>query len=66
MYRQIYLLKIFFKGPTPMPEDEKMNTTVESTTSSQDVIEKRPETDFHFFSDSEVTKYVIYIFHLHY
>lgn len=43
-----------------MAEDEK-NAAVESMTSSQDAIEKRPETDFHFFSDSEVTKYVIYI-----
>ncbi|XP_018358105.1 PREDICTED: phosphatidate phosphatase LPIN1 isoform X3 [Trachymyrmex cornetzi] len=44
-----------FKGPPPMAEEEK-NTVAESATSSQDVIEKRPETDFHFFSDSEVTK----------
>ncbi|EGI61889.1 Lipin-2 [Acromyrmex echinatior] len=44
-----------FKGPPPMAEEE-INTIPESVTSSQDVIEKRPETDFHFFSDSEVTK----------
>lgn len=42
-----------------MAEDEKKNAAVESATTSQDAIEKRPETDFHFFSDSEVTKYVI-------
>jgi len=42
--------------------EEETNTVAESATYSQDVIEKRPETDFHFFSDSEVTKYVIYIF----
>lgn len=44
-----------------MMEDEK-NPAVETVTSSQDVVETRPETDFHFFSDSEVTKYVIDIF----
>lgn len=33
----------------------------ESTT-SQDIIEKRPEIDFHFFSDTEVTKYIYMIF----
>lgn len=49
------LLKIF-KGPVPIAEDEK-NAVTEST-SSQDAVEKRPETDFHFFSDSEVTKYI--------
>lgn len=49
-----------------MAEDEKKNVTAESATSSQDAIEKRPETDFHFFSDSEVTKYVIYTSCLHY
>ncbi|XP_018352444.1 PREDICTED: phosphatidate phosphatase LPIN2 isoform X2 [Trachymyrmex septentrionalis] len=42
-------------GPPPMTEEET-NTVPESATSSQDIIEKRPETDFHFFSDSEVTK----------
>ncbi|KAG5344903.1 LPIN2 phosphatase, partial [Acromyrmex heyeri] len=46
-----------FKGPPPMAEEET-NTIAESATSSQDVIEKRPETDFHFFSDSEVTKLI--------
>ncbi|EFN72047.1 Lipin-2 [Camponotus floridanus] len=44
-----------FKGPTPVAEVEK-NNTVESMICSQDAIEKRPETDFHFFSDSEITK----------
>ncbi|KAL0109040.1 hypothetical protein PUN28_014260 [Cardiocondyla obscurior] len=39
-------------GPNPITEDEK--NAVESVTTSQDEI--RPETDFHFFSDSEVTK----------
>ncbi|XP_012541918.1 phosphatidate phosphatase LPIN2 isoform X2 [Monomorium pharaonis] len=39
----------------PILEDEKKNVIAELLTSSQD-IEKRPETDFHFFSDSEVTK----------
>ncbi|XP_020293428.1 phosphatidate phosphatase LPIN3 isoform X2 [Pseudomyrmex gracilis] len=42
-------------GPTPIAEVEKKNTIAESVTSSQD-IENRPETDFHFFSDSEITK----------
>ncbi|XP_039306258.1 phosphatidate phosphatase LPIN2 isoform X2 [Solenopsis invicta] len=42
-------------GPTPLVEEEKKNAALESLT-SQDIIEKRPETDFHFFSDSEVTK----------
>ncbi|XP_011635241.1 phosphatidate phosphatase LPIN2 isoform X2 [Pogonomyrmex barbatus] len=43
-------------GPTPIAEDEMKNIAAESATSPQDAIEKRPETDFHFFSDSEVTK----------
>ncbi|XP_029168065.1 phosphatidate phosphatase LPIN1 isoform X2 [Nylanderia fulva] len=43
-------------GPTPVTEIEKKNIVAESITCSQDAIEKRPETDFHFFSDSEVTK----------
>jgi len=43
-----------------MAEDEK-NAAMELMTSSQEAVEQRPETDFHFFSDSEVTKYVIYI-----
>lgn len=38
-------------------ELEKKNTA--EMPSSQNTLEKRPETDFHFFSDSEVTKYVI-------
>lgn len=59
--RRTYSLKIF-QGPAPIAEDEKKNA--ESMT-SQDNAEKRPETDFHFFSDSEVTKYVIYISCLH-
>ncbi|KAL6419991.1 hypothetical protein ACFW04_008230 [Cataglyphis niger] len=42
-------------GPTPVTEIEKKND-VEPITYSQDIVEKRPETDFHFFSDSEVTK----------
>jgi len=52
-------LKIF-KGPTPVAEVEK-NNTVEPMICSQDAVEKRPETDFHFFSDSEITKYVIFV-----
>lgn len=28
----------------------------ESVTSTQETTDKRPETDFHFFSDTEVTK----------
>lgn len=48
-----------------MAEDEK-NVVAESAATSQDVVETRPETDFHFFSDSEITKYVIYTFCLHY
>ncbi|XP_012217991.1 phosphatidate phosphatase LPIN3 isoform X2 [Linepithema humile] len=43
-------------GPSPIIEVERKNAAAEPLTSSQDVIEKRPETDFHFFSDSEVTK----------
>jgi len=45
-----------------MAEDEKKNASMELVTSSQEAVEERPETDFHFFSDSEVTKYVIYIY----
>ncbi|EZA58410.1 Phosphatidate phosphatase LPIN2 [Ooceraea biroi] len=43
-------------GITPVIEIEKKNSIVEHVPSSQDMLEKRPETDFHFFSDSEVTK----------
>jgi len=56
----IYLLK----GITPVIEVEKKNSIAELVPFSEDTLEndyaeKRPETDFHFFSDSEVTKYVI-------
>lgn len=47
------------KGPAPVVEVEKKTAAAEPLTSSQDIIDKRPETDFHFFSDSEVTKYVL-------
>ncbi|XP_011691152.1 PREDICTED: phosphatidate phosphatase LPIN2 isoform X4 [Wasmannia auropunctata] len=43
-------------GPAPTTEDDKKTAAAESMTSPQDVVETRPETDFHFFSDSEVTK----------
>lgn len=49
------------KGPTSVTEVEKKNAAADMTTSAQDIVEKRPETDFHFFSDTEVTKYVICI-----
>lgn len=41
-------------GVSPIMELEKKNTA--EMPSSQNTLEKRPETDFHFFSDSEVTK----------
>ncbi|XP_076247432.1 phosphatidate phosphatase LPIN [Calliopsis andreniformis] len=44
-----------FKGPSPVAELEKTKSYAESMTSMQET-EKRPETDFHFFSDTEVTK----------
>lgn len=45
------------KGPSPVPEMEKKNTPpAEPATSIQEPPETRPETDFHFFSDTEVTK----------
>lgn len=47
------------KGVTPVTEDEKKSIAAEITASTQDTVDQRPETDFHFFSDTEVTKYVI-------
>ncbi|XP_032679926.1 phosphatidate phosphatase LPIN2 isoform X2 [Odontomachus brunneus] len=44
------------KSPTPVTEDEKKSASVEMSISPQDTVEIRPETDFHFFSDTEVTK----------
>lgn len=46
------------KGPSPVAELEKNNISAETATSVQEPSETRPETDFHFFSDTEVTKYV--------
>lgn len=44
------------KGPSPVAELEKKNASDELVVSMQETVEKRPETDFHFFSDTEVTK----------
>ncbi|XP_078039608.1 phosphatidate phosphatase LPIN isoform X1 [Augochlora pura] len=44
------------KGPSPVVEMEKKNATIEHAASMQEPSESRPETDFHFFSDTEVTK----------
>ncbi|XP_017764760.1 PREDICTED: phosphatidate phosphatase LPIN3 isoform X2 [Eufriesea mexicana] len=41
------------KDSNPVTELEKKN---ESLVSTQETVEKRPEADFHFFSDTEVTK----------
>ncbi|XP_076639284.1 phosphatidate phosphatase LPIN [Colletes latitarsis] len=49
------LSESMLKGPNPTTELEK-NDSVEPMTSVQETTEKRPETDFHFFSDTEVTK----------
>ncbi|XP_015438597.1 PREDICTED: phosphatidate phosphatase LPIN1 isoform X2 [Dufourea novaeangliae] len=43
-------------GPSPVAEIENMNASAEPVVSVQESCEKRPETDFHFFSDTEVTK----------
>ncbi|XP_011141713.1 phosphatidate phosphatase LPIN3 isoform X3 [Harpegnathos saltator] len=43
------------KGPTSVTEVE-MKSIAEITPPPQDTIEQRPDTDFHFFSDTEVTK----------
>ncbi|KAG7199497.1 hypothetical protein KM043_014116 [Ampulex compressa] len=43
-------------GPSPVLEEEKRIVCIDLGKSVQEVIEKRPETDFHFFSDTEVTK----------
>ncbi|XP_053978664.1 phosphatidate phosphatase LPIN3 isoform X2 [Hylaeus volcanicus] len=40
----------------PNPVTELKNTSAETMTSVQETADKRPETDFHFFSDTEVTK----------
>lgn len=53
----MYLLKML-KSPTPVTEEEKKSASAEMSTSPE-TVEIRPETDFHFFSDTEVTKYVI-------
>ncbi|XP_031847778.1 phosphatidate phosphatase LPIN isoform X2 [Nomia melanderi] len=44
------------KGPSPVAELEKKNASAEPAPSMQEPSETRPETDFHFFSDTEVTK----------
>ncbi|XP_017790843.1 PREDICTED: phosphatidate phosphatase LPIN3 isoform X2 [Habropoda laboriosa] len=44
------------KESSPVAELEKKNASVEPVISMQETTEKRPETDFHFFSDTEVTK----------
>lgn len=54
----MYLLKML-KVSTLITEDEKKSASAEMSMSLQDTVEIRPETDFHFFSDTEVTKYVI-------
>lgn len=46
------------KVPSPVAELEKKNASAEPAPSMQEPSETRPETDFHFFSDTEVTKYV--------
>ena len=47
----MYRLKL--KDSHPTVELEEKN---EPTISTQEITDKRPETDFHFFSDTEVTK----------
>nr|XP_034185716.1 phosphatidate phosphatase LPIN3 isoform X2 [Osmia lignaria] len=44
------------KESSPIAELEKKNASAEPVISMQEAVEKRPETDFHFFSDTEVTK----------
>lgn len=44
------------KESSPIVELEKKNASAEPVISMQEAVEKRPETDFHFFSDTEVTK----------
>ncbi|XP_014473669.1 PREDICTED: phosphatidate phosphatase LPIN1 isoform X2 [Dinoponera quadriceps] len=43
------------KGPTPVSEIEKKGAEI-ATSAHDTPVEIRPETDFHFFSDTEVTK----------
>ncbi|XP_076183759.1 phosphatidate phosphatase LPIN isoform X2 [Ptiloglossa arizonensis] len=50
------LSESMLKGANPNSELEKKNVPAEPMTSVQEAAEKRPETDFHFFSDTEVTK----------
>ncbi|XP_076685332.1 phosphatidate phosphatase LPIN isoform X2 [Andrena cerasifolii] len=50
------LSESMLKGPSPVAELEKKNVSDELVVSMQETVEKRPETDFHFFSDTEVTK----------
>ncbi|CAK9817447.1 Phosphatidate phosphatase LPIN2 [Anthophora plagiata] len=44
------------KESSPIAELEKKNASAEPLITMQETSEKRPETDFHFFSDTEVTK----------
>ncbi|CAK9802602.1 Phosphatidate phosphatase LPIN2 [Anthophora quadrimaculata] len=44
------------KESSPVAELEKKNASAEPLITMQETSEKRPETDFHFFSDTEVTK----------
>ncbi|XP_015186582.1 PREDICTED: phosphatidate phosphatase LPIN3 isoform X2 [Polistes dominula] len=44
------------KGPSPVMEVDTKKDSPSIVTSSEEILEKRPETDFHFFSDTEITK----------
>lgn len=50
-----YYLKML-KESCPIAELEKKNASAEAIITTQEATEKRPEMDFHFFSDTEVTK----------
>ncbi|XP_029039680.1 phosphatidate phosphatase LPIN3 isoform X2 [Osmia bicornis bicornis] len=50
------LSESMLKETSPIVELEKKNASAEPVISVQEAVEKRPETDFHFFSDTEVTK----------
>ncbi|XP_043672926.1 phosphatidate phosphatase LPIN3 isoform X1 [Vespula pensylvanica] len=44
------------KGPSPVAEIDTKKDSPSLLTSTEEILEKRPETDFHFFSDTEITK----------
>nr|XP_050854868.1 phosphatidate phosphatase LPIN2 isoform X5 [Vespula vulgaris] len=44
------------KGPSPVVEIDTKKDSPNLLTSTEEILEKRPETDFHFFSDTEITK----------